>query len=169
MTGTGDNGGAVVVSVEDEGWRELVPEPETLCARAAQAALAAADAGPSGEVGIVLASDARVAELNARYRGKEGPTNVLSFPIADDESHPAGAPRLLGDVVLARETVAREARAQEKTAARHLAHLVVHGVLHLMGFDHGNEAEAAVMEAREAAALARLGIPDPYRAPRDVA
>jgi probable rRNA maturation factor len=92
------------------------------------------------------------------------PTNVLAFALADPAGPtPAGAPNLLGDVVLAFETVAREATAQQKPLADHLAHLVVHGVLHLQGFDHQSEAEAAVMEAREVEILTRLGLPDPYR------
>jgi probable rRNA maturation factor len=164
VSGPGEDG-EIAVTVEDEGWRALVPDAEALCVRAAKAALG----HMHGEVGIVLADDARVAELNARYRHKQGPTNVLSFPIADGGPVPAGAPRLLGDVVLARETVAREARAQGKSAGHHLAHLVVHGVLHLLGLDHQAEAEAADMEARETAALARLGVPDPFRDSRDVA
>lgn len=168
MSASGDSG-EIAVTVEDEGWRTLIPRPEAVCVRAAQAALDSAGGPPGAEVGIVLADDARVAELNARFRGKQGPTNVLSFPIAGGAPVPAGAPRLLGDVVLARETVAREARAQGKTAADHLGHLVVHGVLHLIGFDHQTESEAADMEARETAVLARLGIPDPYRQSRDVA
>jgi probable rRNA maturation factor len=92
--------------------------------------------------------------LNRRYRGKDKPTNVLSFPCE--------APGELGDVVICAPVVAREAREQGKAVAAHWAHMVVHGVLHLRGFDHIRAAQAKVMEARERAILARLSFPDPY-------
>jgi len=102
-------------------------------------------------------------ELNRDFRGQDKPTNVLSFP--SDEKPKPGAPMvLLGDVVLAYETVAREAHAQGKSLAEHAAHMVVHGVLHLLGFDHErNEVDAQRMEALETQVLAKLGIPNPYR------
>lgn len=114
-------------------------------------------------LGIVLTDDAEQRALNCAWRGKDAPTNVLSFATADpDMKPPQGAPLLLGDVVLAFETVAREAAEQRKKLSDHLAHLVVHGVLHLLGFDHGNDAEAAMMETRETEILAGLGVPAPY-------
>ena len=167
MSGPAGSGDEVAVKIVDDGWLSAVPDAAALCARAARAALR--QAGEAGEVSIVLADDGRVAELNARYRGKEGATNVLAFPMADAGAAAAGAPRLLGDVVLARETVVREARAQAKDVADHMAHLVAHGVLHLVGHDHHASAAAEAMEALETAALASLGIADPYRLPRDVA
>lgn len=107
---------------------------------------------------IALSSDAEVARLNAAYRGKAYPTNVLSFPApASDEQN-----RFLGDIGLAAETVVREAREQGVPLVDHLQHLIVHGLLHLEGYDHQTEAEAQVMEALEVRILAKLGVADPY-------
>lgn len=104
---------------------------------------------------MALADDKRVRALNARDRKQDKPTNVLSYP--------SGERDFLGDIVLARQTVWREARSQGKEPADHLAHLVVHGTLHLLGYDHeASEAEAERMEARERRILAKLGIADPY-------
>jgi probable rRNA maturation factor len=113
-------------------------------------------------VGIVLTDDAEQRTLNRTWRGKDFSTNVLSFALTDPDEPPPGAPVLLGDVVLAFETVAREAAEQHKTLPDHLRHLVVHGVLHLIGFDHESDAEAAVMEALEIEIFAGLGVPAPY-------
>jgi probable rRNA maturation factor len=109
------------------------------------------------DVVILLADDASIQALNRDHRGKDAPTNVLSFPAA-----PSAAPHL-GDLALAYETCAREAAAQGKALGDHLTHLVAHGVLHLLGWDHQTEAEAEAMEAHERALLAALGRPDPYR------
>ncbi|MGE5548299.1 MAG: rRNA maturation RNase YbeY [Solirubrobacterales bacterium] len=154
------------VAVESEAWTAALPEAEALCRRMAAAALAGGDA-PEGplELSLVLADDATVHELNRTWRGKDKPTNVLSFAALDDEDAPqaAGAPLLLGDVILAYETCAAEAVEQGKTLADHLAHLVVHGVLHLLGYDHeDSEAEAEEMERLETAILSACGISDPY-------
>ena len=108
------------------------------------------------EVSILFTNDEAVRRLNAQYRGKDKPTNVLSFP------QPAGP--LLGDVVLAAETVRAEAALAGKPLEAHMAHLIIHGFLHLIGYDHGGEEEAEAMEAVERAALERIGIPDPYAA-----
>jgi probable rRNA maturation factor len=143
-------------------WLSARPEAESLVDGAARAALAAAGLGPA-IVGVILSDDAEQRRLNREYRGKDAPTNVLSFPIGD--AAPGGGPVMLGDVVLAFETVAREAGEQDKPLADHLRHLVVHGVLHLLGFDHETDAEAEVMEAHEREILAGLGVPDPYRDP----
>jgi probable rRNA maturation factor len=112
--------------------------------------------GPGLELSLLFTDDAAIQQLNARYRGKDKPTNVLSFP---QVSGP-----LLGDIILAFETVSHEAALAEKPLKAHMAHLIVHGFLHLLGYDHEDEAEAETMEALERAALARIGIPDPYAA-----
>jgi probable rRNA maturation factor len=145
-------------------WRSRLPDVDTLCREAARAALASAEAALTGdaELSLVLGDDALVRSLNREWRGQDKSTNVLSFPALDAENPPPGAPHLLGDVVFAFETVAAEAEAQGKPIAHHLRHLVVHGVLHLLGFDHLVEAEAERMESLETAVLARLGVPDPY-------
>ncbi|MEZ5668424.1 MAG: rRNA maturation RNase YbeY [Alphaproteobacteria bacterium] len=134
--------------------------------RAAGAAVAAAlGRGRIAELTVVFDDDAAVRSLNARWRGKDRPTNVLSFPAATpaELAAPAAAmPLLLGDVVLAYETCRAEAEADGKRLADHVAHLVVHGVLHLLGHDHREEAEAERMEALETAILAGLGVADPY-------
>jgi len=118
------------------------------------------------ELAIVLADIGLQQRLNREYRGVDAATNVLAFPAWETGTHSAaGAPILLGDVVLALETVAREASEQDKPIADHLRHLVVHGVLHLLGYDHMTPTEAAVMEALERSILVELGVPDPYRDP----
>lgn len=109
---------------------------------------------------IRIVEPAESAELNHAYRQKNGPTNVLSFPF----EVPPGVPNdHLGDLIICADVVRREAAAQGKSEASHWAHMVVHGVLHLRGYDHENDAEAAIMEAEEIAILARLGYPDPYQ------
>lgn len=111
------------------------------------------------EVSIRIVGEAEGAELNARYRGKDGPTNVLSFPA----ELPAGVPLpMVGDLVICAPVVAREAEAQGKDPSAHWAHLTVHGCLHLIGYDHGHDTAAAEMEGLETAILAGLGYPDPY-------
>ena len=142
----------ISIEVEAEGWR-AVADLESAVERAALAALA----GEAAEVVVLLTDDAAQAELNARFRGRPGSTNVLSFP-APETARPH-----LGDLSLALETCRTEAAAQGKPLAHHLAHLVVHGVLHLRGRDHEYEVEAEAMEAEERTILASLAIPDPYR------
>ncbi len=152
--------------VEDDGDWQAFAEIDDLVA-AAQRVLAGARelmaAGPASVV-VALSSDAVVRRLNATYRGKDVPTNVLSFPAADATSadDAANAPRALGDVVLAVETVLAEAAAAGIPPAHHFQHLLIHGVLHLIGYDHLVDAEAETMEALETTLLARLGIADPY-------
>lgn len=142
-------------------WRAL-PGVEKLLERAIAAGLAASGARilDGAEISVLLADDAEARALNARWRGLDKPTNVLSFPAAARDKL-ADAP-LLGDIVVAFETAQREAAEERKTFADHVAHLVVHGLLHLLGFDHQSDDEADRMEAIETAALARLGIADPY-------
>jgi probable rRNA maturation factor len=128
---------------------------------------AAAATTNGGELAIVLTDDSAIRALNRDWRGQDRPTNVLSFPAhAAAAAHaPAGPDRLLGDIVIAYETTAREARAEHRLFAHHLAHLAVHGFLHLIGHDHAADAEAEAMEAIEVVVLARLKVPNPYLAP----
>jgi probable rRNA maturation factor len=144
-------------------WRERLPRRRALCVSAVEAALAAAKPRLTRrtEVSVVLADDALIRRLNRQWRRIDRATDVLSFP-AYDERPPPRAPMLMGDVVLAFETVAREAQEQGKSLADHMRHLVVHGVLHLMGYDHEAPDEAERMEALETEVLARLGVADPY-------
>lgn len=154
----------VDVRAEDARWSAGWPSAASLCRKAARAALRRGLNGRAQavELCLVLSSDARVRLLNRIWRRQDKPTNVLSFPAAS--AAPAGAPLLLGDVVLARETIRREARAQGKAADDHLQHLVIHGVLHLLGHDHVRAADAAAMERLEVAILTGLGVPNPYEA-----
>lgn len=147
----------------DPAWNSDLPEALEVCRRAATAALNAAGEPGAVEISIALADDPLLQQLNRDYRGQDKPTNVLSFP-ADAPAHAAG-PRLLGDVVLARTTLLAEARRQQKLPADHLSHLVVHGVLHLLGYDHEGDDEAVVMEKLETGVLSGLGISDPYAEP----
>jgi probable rRNA maturation factor len=147
--------------VSDERWRAL-GDVEELARRAVEAAIGVAGDLPAADVEVSLAfvDDAAVQDLNRDWRGQDKPTNVLSFPAPDPQ---APGPRLLGDVALAYDTVAREAADEAKPLADHAVHLIVHGTLHLLGYDHESDGEAAAMEALEVEALARLGIADPYR------
>ncbi len=148
------------ISVEAGAWPDEA-RLNWLVERAAGAALAEAGVRGHSELSVVFSDDAHIQVLNAEWRGKDKPTNVLSFP-AFPLSVGDPLPPLLGDVVLAAETVAREAVLEEKPLENHITHLVVHGLLHLLGHDHETDAEAEAMEAIERAALARLAIPDPY-------
>lgn len=118
----------------------------------------------ASEACLALSSDEEVARLNAAYRGKPAPTNVLSFPARHARPEEAETSRFLGDLVLARETLLREAAELGLPFEHHLQHLVVHGLLHLLGYDHEDDADAHVMEALEVRILARLGIANPYLA-----
>lgn len=143
------------VELEDAAWGEALPHAEALAREAAEAALKADDF-PQGAITVLLANDEAVRELNARFRAKDYATNVLSFPAPPNpEDH-------LGDIALAYGVCVKEAQEQGKTLAAHLQHLVVHGVLHLLGYDHEIETEAEDMEGLERKVLAGLGIADPY-------
>lgn len=145
------------IAVEAESWHRILGA-ELIAHRAARAAFD--DVGVNeGEVSILLADDAKIRELNRAYRGKDKPTNVLSFPSDDTTGHGA---RFYGDIALAYETLSREALDESKRLDAHLSHLVVHGVLHLLGFDHEREHDAEAMEARETRIVTRLGFADPY-------
>jgi probable rRNA maturation factor len=145
------------VEIEDQAWTYTEAQAEVLVLEAAEAALAASDF-EGGGVTILLTDDASVRDLNHRFRGKDKATNVLSFPA------PANPERHLGDVALAFGVCSREAEEQSKPLAHHLQHLVAHGVLHLVGYDHETDAEAEQMEGLERVILAGLGVPDPYSA-----
>jgi probable rRNA maturation factor len=144
------------IVIESPLWRNQ-PGAAAVIRRAIAEAAAMTDATGPHELAIMLCDDAAMRELNGRWRGRPGPTNVLSFPAA-------GGAGTLGDIAIAYETTAREAEAEAKPFADHLAHLAVHGFLHLLGYDHQANAEAAAMERLEAAILARLGVADPYAA-----
>lgn len=147
---------SVETSTECDSWTGTLPDPDAF----ARGVLSrAADETGDAEVSVLFADDALVRDLNARWRGQDKPTNVLSFPAAPEN---APGPRMLGDIVLAYETVAREAHEAGKPLDHHAAHLLVHGFLHLLGYDHETDAEAAIMEAREVRILQTLDIPDPY-------
>jgi probable rRNA maturation factor len=159
---------SIAISIEDPSWAKLAPDSARVLRRAARDALAQAKKdGWKGsrvghEISFVLADDKRMRALNRAYRGKDKPTNVLSFAALDAARPKPGTPWLLGDVVLASGVIAREAKAQRKDLAHHLTHLAVHGVLHLLGYDHEQDRDAEAMEALEIAALARMGIANPY-------
>ncbi|MEY4241079.1 MAG: rRNA maturation RNase YbeY [Brevundimonas sp.] len=148
----------IEVEIEDEAWTAALPDAVAVVERAATVALGAVE----GDVVVLLTDDAAVHDLNLRFRDRDRPTNVLSFPAAE-----SAAPHL-GDLVLALGVCAAEAAAQGKSLADHLTHLTVHGVLHLLGRDHVDEVEAEAMEAEERTLLASLGVADPYR-PHDPA
>lgn len=145
-------------------WTDALADAETLSRRAAAAALAGAEPGlplERAELSLVLADDSFVRGLNRDYRNQDKATNVLSFPALEEDLAPEGE-IVLGDVILALETCRREAKEQGKSLAAHVSHLVVHGVLHLLGHDHQDEKEAEEMERLEVEILASLGIADPY-------
>ena len=147
----------IEVEIEDAAWSVALPDAGSLVERAATAALGRVE----GDLVVLLTDNATVGDLNSRFRDKDGPTNVLSFPAAG-MMIPGQAPHL-GDLVLAYGVCAGEAAAQGKTLADHLSHLTVHGVLHLLGRDHMAEDEAEAMEGEERSILASLGVADPYR------
>ncbi|WP_420960420.1 rRNA maturation RNase YbeY [Brucella sp. IR073] len=150
------------ILIETEGWPDEAPL-RALASRAVAAsweALGLPDEEET-ELSIVFTDDAAIRELNAEWRGKDKPTNVLSFPAFPVKAGDApGA--MLGDIVIARETVEREAALEKKPFDHHLTHLIVHGLLHLLGYDHENDEEAEEMEGWERLILQALAIPDPY-------
>ena len=175
-------GPAIDIMVDSPLWKAQRGLKAVLQRAIGEAAAMAATSG--GELAIVLTDDSAIRALNRVWRGKDQPTNVLSFP-ANAPPHPLprkpgrvgvgaatrwadeppGRVRLLGDIVIAYETMAREAMAEGRPFQHHLAHLAVHGFLHLVGHDHAADAEADAMEALEIAVLARLDVPNPYLIP----
>lgn len=146
----------VEVVIEDEGWSRRLADAPARIETWVRAALSAVSGEPGGEVVVLLTSDGAMQALNRDLRGRDRPTNVLSFP-----AHESAAPHL-GDIALGLGTCEREALEQGKSLEAHVAHLVVHGTLHLLGHDHQNEAEAEAMEALERTILAGVGVADPY-------
>lgn len=154
-------------TIEDGRWVEAIPDLEFFVRRVIHHA---AEPGlmPGGgklllELSLLLVDDTAIQELNLEYRGKNKPTNVLSFPAEDFFSGEIDRPLLLGDIVMAYDTMAREAEEAGKPLRDHMAHLVIHGLLHLVGFDHEEETEAEEMEALEVRMLEELGITNPYQ------
>jgi probable rRNA maturation factor len=159
--------------LEHDAWQAV--DLPALAERAARAVLAELGPPPEGfAISLLACDDARIAALNAAFRGKPQPTNVLSWPSEDrapdrpgarpepPEPGPPGDPAELGDIALAWETCHAEAIAADKPLADHLSHLVVHSLLHLLGYDHISDTDAEIMEATEVRALARMGLADPY-------
>jgi probable rRNA maturation factor len=150
---------AIDIIVESPLW-DTLPQAEQTVRNAIAQAIMATGGRADGELALLLTDDAAIRRLNATWRGLDQPTNVLSFPAAE-----AAGQHHLGDIAIAFETTAREASDEGKPLAHHLAHLAVHGFLHLAGYDHESDAEAETMEQLERAILARLNVPDPYPAP----
>lgn len=150
------------ISISDDHWTMALSDADAVCRRAALAAFAATDGPAEAEVSLLLCGDAQIHQLNQQYRDQDKPTNVLSFPAFDPAAPQAPGPAMLGDVVIAFGVADKEADGENKSLADHLAHLVVHGILHLLGYDHEETGEAEQMEQHEAEILAGLGIADPY-------
>lgn len=173
-----DGPSTVAVTIDRTAWQAVVADPEQLCRAAVAATLRRAAPAAwlaAAEVSVLLCDDAAMRRLNASYRQQDRATNVLSFPTLelDPDQAPSAPPRaqpvLLGDLVLAAETVRREAAAQRKPPHDHLSHLIVHGCLHLLGHDHQDDAGARRMERLERLVLAELGVADPYAEPAALA
>ncbi len=157
---------SIALLIAHDAWKTL-GDVEHVIRRAHQATAAKVAAVSGRDVAILLTSDDAIAALNLQYRGQDKPTNVLSFPAPPSPHAFAGEELPLGDIAIAYETVMSEAAREAKPPIFHLAHLTVHGLLHLAGFDHDTDAEAECMEAMEREILASIGIPDPYLIPSD--
>lgn len=161
MTGTGgqpDTLPAIDLVVQSPLWNHVPQAESTIRGAILAASTHLSTAG--GEIAIVLTDDSAIQALNRDWRGIDKPTNVLSFPSANTGA--SGVPRMLGDIVMAYETLARESTEEGKDILHHLAHLAVHGYLHLLGYDHEEDAKADEMERLESRILASLNVPDPY-------
>lgn len=162
MTAAARHALKIDVVIDSRLWRKSTGIATMLRRAVAQAAAMPSIAPTqSSELAIVLTDDSAIRSLNRLWRGTDAATNVLSFPSAAARGEPAH----LGDIVLAYETVAREAKTEAKPFAHHAAHLAVHGYLHLVGYDHERHSDAEKMKAMERKVLRRLAIPDPYRLP----
>lgn len=153
----------VQVDVQNACDDDTAPETQIVESWIARA-VAAAGAGSAFEVSVRIVDADEIHALNSKYRGKDEPTNVLSFPAGKVAGLPADIPVLLGDVVVCASVVRDEAEAQGKAVADHWAHMLVHGTLHLLGFEHETDTEAAAMEALEIRILSDHGLADPYGA-----
>jgi probable rRNA maturation factor len=148
------------VLVQSPKWK-VEPRAAGIVRKAIRSAAIAAST-PRAELAIVLTNDSAIHALNRDWRGQNKPTNVLSFPAAPSRGHKRAPAKSLGDIVIAYETAAREAKSEHKSLKDHLAHLAVHGFLHLAGYDHETQRDAKRMELLEVEILASLGLPDPY-------
>jgi len=157
----GPAGPTIEVVIDSPLW-EREPATEAGLRRALAAAAAAAPPPQGAEVAVLLTDDAAIRLLNRDWRGVDKPTNVLAFPAAAPPGGGPTSPLPLGDIVIAFETMTREAATEAKPFADHLAHLAIHGFLHLLGYDHQSDHDAETMEGLERTILARLGIADPY-------
>lgn len=142
------------ILVNEEGWLNALPECETLVRQALETTLSVLKASKPYEISVVLTDDSEIRQLNKQWRGKDKPTNVLSFPQDEDV--------VLGDIILSLQTIKAEAAEQSKPLPHHFSHLAVHGLLHLLGYDHENDAEAEEMENLEIKICTKLGIKNPY-------
>ncbi|MCK5575147.1 MAG: rRNA maturation RNase YbeY [Sphingomonadales bacterium] len=157
------NNVAIDFNHEAGDWANALPDAVAIAERAIIAVCAEMEDIPTGaEVSVLLTDDAHQQVLNQQWRGKDKPTNVLSFPGDDAQDVPPGMPVLLGDITVAFETLRAEALDQEKSLADHFCHLIVHGMLHLMGFDHETQVDADEMEPLEIEVLDGLGVASPY-------
>ena len=154
----------ISIRVDERRWEELPVDIRELCDSAVRASFASASQRAYGEVSVLLTNDLAMSEFNSQYRGQGGPTNVLAFcaasvPVLCDFG---AEPVLWGDIVISIDRAEDEARSEAKSINDHIAHLVVHGTLHLLGFDHKEAREAASMEKLETVSLGRLGVGNPY-------
>lgn len=156
---------SVTIDVDDEAWGALTGLEEQTRRAVAMVYATLGMAPARFETAILFSGDAQVAKLNGQWRGKPVSTNVLSFPAPENQPVPKGEPRPLGDIVLAHGVCAREAAEQGKTLNAHASHLMIHGLLHLLGYDHVDEAGANEMEGLERDMMKGLGFPDPYERP----
>ena len=157
------------VMVESSRWNTASGADATVRRALTEAAVAMGSDFKDRALAVLLSDDAAIRRLNAQWRGIDKATNVLSFPPAPNPGQQMEAVKSLGDIAIAYETTAREAAEEHKPFDHHLAHLAVHGFLHLRGYDHHSAAAAASMEQLERVILARLGVPDPYLAHEEVA
>ncbi len=153
----------VTVSVPCQAWRDAIADVEGVCKSAVEATCSSKPPCSMAEVSIVLADDAFIQKLNRDYRGKDEPTNVLSFTGDHGLPEVPGAEMMLGDVVVSYETITAEAKENGRDIKDHLSHLIVHGMLHLLGFDHRDDEEASKMEEMEVSVLTGIGINNPYK------